>query len=216
MREWDMIRVAVVDDHDLIRHGLEHLLHSTGEFEVVLSGRDLGVLDGRTDLDVLILDLYLGVDEPCLPAIAELSPLYNVLVVSASAKPDDLVHAIRAGARGYVTKSDPAELMTTALRTVAARGFYLSAGLADILHAHLAAPAPDPEPAVRLSPREEETLAYIAQGFTYDQIARRMGIKKSTVDTHIERIRHKLQVDNKAQLIAAALRRLERGDERSR
>ncbi|MGV9770574.1 response regulator transcription factor [Streptosporangium sp. NPDC003464] len=130
--------------------------------------------------------------------------------MSASTRPDDLVHAIRAGARGYVTKSDPAELMTTALRTVAARGFYLAAGLADILHAQPAAPAPDPEPIVRLAPREEETLAYIAQGFTYDQIARRMGIKKSTVDTHIERIRRKLQVDNKAQLIAAAPRRIER------
>ncbi|MBA2894842.1 LuxR C-terminal-related transcriptional regulator [Nonomuraea soli] len=206
-----MIKIAVVDDHDLIRHGLEHILRGTGEFEVVASGRDVSVLDGRAEPDVLILDLYLGVDEPCLTAIAELAPLYNVLVISASAKPGDLVRAIRAGARGYVTKSDPAELMATALRTVAARGFYLSAGLADILHAQLAAPAPDPAPAVRLAPREEETLAYIAQGFTYDQIARRMGIKKSTVDTHIERIRRKLQVDNKAQLIAAALRRIERG-----
>ncbi|MFI6182764.1 response regulator transcription factor [Nonomuraea sp. NPDC051191] len=59
-----------------------------------------------------------------------------------------------------------------------------------------------------LAPREEEVLTHIAQGFTYDQIARRMGIKKSTVDTHVERIRRKLQVGNKAQLIAAALDRI--------
>lgn len=206
-----MITIGVIDDHDLIRHGLEHVLGQSEDFAVVLSRRDLASLGKQADLDVLVLDLYLGGDEPCVPAIAELSQLYSILVISASARPADLVAAVRAGARGYVTKSEPADLLASAIRVVAARGFYLSAELADILHARLSGLA-DPASAVPLAPREEEVLTHIAQGFTYDQIARRLGIKKSTVDTHIERIRRKLQVDNKAQLIAAALTRIaERG-----
>ncbi|MFF0869982.1 LuxR C-terminal-related transcriptional regulator [Nonomuraea sp. NPDC003560] len=202
-----MITIGVIDDHDLIRHGLEHVLAQSEDFAVVLSGRDLASVGTQPELDVLVLDLYLGDDEPCVPAIAELSQLYNILVISASARPADLVAAVRAGARGYVTKSEPAGLLASAIRVVAARGFYLSAELADILHARMSA-LTTPTPAVPLAPREEEVLTHIAQGFTYDQIARRMGIKKSTVDTHVERIRRKLQVGNKAQLIAAALDRI--------
>ncbi|MFI7452140.1 LuxR C-terminal-related transcriptional regulator [Nonomuraea sp. NPDC049714] len=214
-----MIRIAVIDDHELIRHGLEFLLHRFDDLQVVLRGASVGDLRGPdADYDVLILDLYLATDEPCVEAVRELSAVTRVLVVSASGRPADVLAAVRSGANGYVTKDAPAELIVAAVRTVASGGFYLSAGLADIVQSELDAAAP---PAAQpggghpqLSAREEETLSYIAQGFTHAQVARRMGVSKATVDTYVERIRAKLQVGNKAQLTRAALNRLERRDGR--
>ncbi|MFC4123175.1 LuxR C-terminal-related transcriptional regulator [Nonomuraea zeae] len=210
-----MIRIAVIDDHELIRHGLEYLLHRFDDLKVVLQGAAIGDLRAaELDHDVLILDLYLATDRPCVAEIRELSAITRVLVVSASGRPADVLAAVRSGANGYVTKEAPAEQIVDAVRTVAAGGFYLSAGLADILQNQLSAPAREEEGDAgarpRLSAREEETLSFIAQGFTHAQIARRMEISKATVDTYVERIRTKLQVGNKAQLTRAALDRLER------
>ncbi|GAA3642280.1 response regulator transcription factor [Nonomuraea antimicrobica] len=211
-----MIRIAVIDDHELIRHGLEYLLHRSDDLKVVLRGAGIGDLrDSDLDHDVLILDLYLATDRPCVAEIRELSAVTRVLVVSASGRPADVLAAVRSGANGYVTKDAPAELVVDAVRTVAAGGFYLSAGLADILQRELDSPGPgfgsgSDSALPRLSEREEQTLSYIAQGFTHAQIARRMDISKATVDTYVERIRTKLQVGNKAQLTRAALDRLER------
>jgi DNA-binding NarL/FixJ family response regulator len=214
--EQDVIRIAVIDDHELIRHGLEFLLHRFEDLKVVLRGASIGDLRGPdVEYDVLILDLYLATDEPCVEAVRELSAVTRVLVVSASGRPADVLAAVRSGANGYVTKDAPAELIVAAVRTVASGGFYLSAGLADIVQSELDAavpPATQPGGSPRLSAREEETLSYIAQGFTHAQVARRMGVSKATVDTYVERIRAKLQVGNKAQLTRAALNRLERRD----
>ncbi|GAA1645262.1 response regulator transcription factor [Nonomuraea maheshkhaliensis] len=208
-----MIRIAVIDDHELIRHGLEYLLHRSDDLKVVLQGADLGDLRGSDlDHDVLVLDLYLATDRPCVAEIRELSAVTRVLIVSASGRPADVLAAIRAGANGYVTKDAPAEFVVDAVRTVAAGGFYLSAGLADILQNELEAPGGAGPAPPRLSEREEQTLSYIAQGFTHAQIARRLQISKATVDTYVERIRSKLQVGNKAQLTRAALDRIERRD----
>ncbi|MEU8324489.1 response regulator transcription factor [Nonomuraea sp. NPDC048881] len=227
-----MIRIAVIDDHELIRHGLEYLLHRHEDLQVVLRGSSVGDLRGfDAGYDVLILDLYLAEDRPCLAAVKELSAVTRVLIVSASGRPADVLAAIRCGANGYVTKDAPSELIVAAVRTVAAGGFYLSAGLADILQSELDDDTRPPAAAdgsgngedgseggsegdarPRLSAREEETLSYIAQGFTHAQVGRRMGVSKATVDTYVERIRAKLQVGNKAELTRAALNRLERRD----
>jgi two-component system nitrate/nitrite response regulator NarL len=211
--EQDAIRIAVIDDHELIRHGLEYLLRRYDDMEVVLSGASIGDLrEGDADHDVLILDLYLTAGEPCVAAVRELSAVTRVLVVSASGRPADVLAAIRSGANGYVTKDAPADQVVAAVRTVATGGFYLSAGLADIVQSELDSPEPPVPGAARpqLSAREEEALSLIAQGFTHAQVARRMGVHKTTVDTYVERVRAKLQVGNKAELTRAALNRLER------
>ncbi|MFI9595394.1 response regulator [Nonomuraea sp. NPDC052265] len=133
-----MIRIAVIDDHELIRHGLEYLLHRHEDLKVVLRGSSVEDLRGfDAGYDVLILDLYLAEDRPCLAAVKELAAVTRVLIVSASGRPADVLAAIRGGANGYVTKDAPSELIVAAMRTVAAGGFYLSAGLADILQSEL-------------------------------------------------------------------------------
>jgi DNA-binding NarL/FixJ family response regulator len=212
-----MIRVAIVDDHPVVRRGLESLVREAAGMTVALSAESPARLLPDAPCDVVILDLYHEGDRPCLDSIAELSQLTRVLVISASGLPDDVVGAIRAGAMGYVTKHADVEMLLSAVRTVASGGFALFSHLADILRAELARGAvpppagrPDQVPPPRdgtLSPREDETLDLVARGLTHAQIARRMGVSKATVDTYIERIRAKLQVGNKAELTRAALQR---------
>lgn len=228
LRESDMIRVAIVDDHPLARCGLEQILSGVDGLTVVASVASVAELAPPASLgpeasercpDVLLLDLYHDGDLPCLSVISELGKATRVLVVSASGRSADVLGAIRAGASGYLTKHSSPAMIVSALETVAAGGFSLSSQLADILQAELAGPAPgdvadadtdrgEVADSAKLSPREEETLGLIARGFTHAQAARRMSVTKATVDTYVERIRAKLQVGNKAELTSAALRRL--------
>ncbi|MFE2070545.1 LuxR C-terminal-related transcriptional regulator [Streptomyces sp. NPDC059467] len=216
--EAEMIKVAIVDDHPLARRGLQAILGEADDIEVVLaesSPADLAAAweGGAAAADVVLLDLYHGSDEPCLPVIADLKTVAKVLVVSASARPQDVIGAIRKGACGYVTKLADPLMLVAAVRTVAGGGFALSSQLADILQSELAtatgtgASVGTPAQGV-LSPREEQALDLIARGFTHAQAATRMGVSKATVDTYVERIRAKLQVGNKAELTRAALARL--------
>jgi DNA-binding NarL/FixJ family response regulator len=171
-------------------------------------------LDTELGYDVTLLDLYLTPRTegrhsggPCLDLIARLSASsVPVLVVSASQNPDDVLAAIRAGAMGYVTKSSQPEFLVSAARTVAAGGFAFSPDLAGVLHRAFSGPRPAASPDIGpLSPREAETLRMVARGLTHSQIATRMRVSKSTVNTHVERIRVKLKVGNKAELTRLAL-----------
>jgi DNA-binding NarL/FixJ family response regulator len=214
-----MIWVAVVDDHPIARRGVDQILTESGRVSVIASCGSAGELTGALEdtgraerPDVIVLDLYHDGGTPCLDAVARLTAGTKVLVMSASGSPADVVGAIRAGASGYVTKQSDPDVFVAAVETVAAGGFALSPRLADILHAELARPRTAlPGPAAgavpQLSAREEEALALIASGFTHAQVATRMGVRKATVDTYIERVRTKLQVGNKAELTRAALRR---------
>lgn len=199
-----MIRVLVVDDHHVTRYGVEHLLSRPGDVEVVASAASLEEALPALDLgvDVVVLDLYLGVPEPALDVVARLAGTHRVLVMSASRRRPDVLAALRAGADGYLTKdTDDAEFLT-AVRTVAGGGFSLSSSVADVLEAHLES---TPAPGHDLSAREAEALGWIARGFTHAQTAQRMGISASTVDSYVERIRRKLGLGNKAELTAKAI-----------
>jgi DNA-binding NarL/FixJ family response regulator len=207
-----MVRVAIVDDHPVARRGVAAALADAGDFEVVASvdvpdALVAALADAPEYPDVVILDLYHDGEHPCIAAVAALSAVGRVLVMSASGRSADVLGAVRAGAGGYITKQAQPAQFATAVQTVAAGGFWLSSQLADILQTQLGASG-RPDPPVRLSPREEQALDLIARGFTHGQAATRMGVSKATVDTYIERIRGKLHVGNKAELTRAALRRL--------
>jgi two-component system nitrate/nitrite response regulator NarL len=220
-----LIQVAIVDDHPVARRGLQAILAEAGDIEVSVAVATAAELNlpgpGAARPDVILLDLYHDGDEPCLDAVAGLRRDHNVLVVSASGRPADVLGAIRAGACGYVTKLADPPMLIAAVHTVASGGFALSSQLADILQGELtgapaaaaatAAAAPDPPV---LSVREEETLGLIAEGLTHAQAASRMGVSRATVDTYVERIRAKLHVGNKAELARAAMERRRPGGAR--
>jgi two-component system, NarL family, nitrate/nitrite response regulator NarL len=215
MRGNQVLRVAIVDDHPVARQGLTTILDAAQDMTVVCAVEDSVELprdpSGRVDAEMVILDLYLADGRPALAAINELAATVPVLVVSASREPIDVLAAMQAGASGYVTKQTTEEGYLTAIRSIAAGGFYLSAQLADLIQA--ATQAPNPAAHEPLSRREQEALSYVARGFTHQQTAHRMGVSKSTVDTYITRIRSKLHLGNKAELTMAALRYLGRAQE---
>ena len=202
-----MLRVAIVDDHPVARYGLAAILSAVEDMEIAATVAACAELpldeSGAVAADLVILDLYLSGGTPALGDVTRLSAQRPVLVVSASRAPADVLAAMRAGASGYLTKHAARDAYVTAIRSVAGGGFYLSAQLADLLHAATGTPRQ-----TGLSPREQEALAYIARGFTHQQTATRMGVSKATVDTYIARIRTKLGLGNKAELALAALRYL--------
>ena len=207
-----MLRVAIVDDHPVARYGLAAILAAVEDLRIVATVATCAELPmdeaDTVAADLVILDLYLAAGRPALGDITRLSAQRPVLVVSASRAPADVLAAMQAGASGYLTKHAAGDAYVTAIRSVTSGGFYLSAQLADMLHAATGTRIPAAAGREPLSPREQEALAYIARGFTHQQTATRMGVSKATVDTYIARIRTKLGLGNKAELALAALRYL--------
>lgn len=196
-------RLAIIDDHPIARYGVERIFGAGGDVAVVVSSGSLDEFAGsRSRPDVIILDLYLdGPARLTTASIAALARQCPVLVMSASGLRADVLAAIRAGAAGYLVKQAADDAFREAVATVAAGGFYMSPQLADLIDADQRLGG---TPAA-LAPREEETLHYIAQGFTQAQAAARMGVSPGTVDTYVKRIRGKLGVGNKADLTRAAI-----------
>jgi DNA-binding NarL/FixJ family response regulator len=211
----DLIRAVIIDDHPLARMGIAQILTESARVKVtgmVATAAEFTAIASDAAPDVVICDLYHAGEHACLDAVAALAASHRTLVVSASGRPADVLGAIRAGAAGYITKHADAALLVSAVETAAAGGFALSPQLADILHADLSAPGARGPAKPELSPREEQALSLIADGFTHAQVATRMGVTRKTVETYVERIRVKLQVGNKAELTRAALERF--GDRR--
>jgi DNA-binding NarL/FixJ family response regulator len=192
-----MIRLAIVDDHPVARWGVESVLRGRPDFEVVASVGSAQELGG-IEADVVILDLYLQGQGPSLGTVTRLSAAYRVLVMSASARRADVLAAVRAGAHGYLSKRADADSIVDALVRVGSGEFHLSSELADMVQA-------EPTTPMRLSPREEQVLHYIAAGLTHAQAANRLGIRAPTVDTYVKRIRAKVGLGNKADLTRIAM-----------
>jgi DNA-binding NarL/FixJ family response regulator len=181
------------------------ILESHPQLRVACSAGSLEELAASSvEVDVVILDLYLGGDLPSLGAIKSLAADGRVLVMSASTRRDDVLAALRAGADGFLSKQASDDAFVDGVKRGAAGGFYLSSQVADMLQAGLQRGAPNAG-GVWLAPREEETLSYIARGFTHAQTARRMGVSQATIDTYAKRIRQKLHLGNKADLTRKAI-----------
>jgi DNA-binding NarL/FixJ family response regulator len=194
-----MLRLGLVDDHPVARRGLEVILAEDPEFEIVAAtGLPLHLPDPGT-LDVVLCDLYLADGRPAVQEIRELATRTRVLVVSAASHPADVLACVAAGAAGYVTKDTDEESLRDAVRIAAAGDFYLSPHLADVVRSAARTVSGRERPL--LTAREEEALGWIARGLTHSQTARRMGVQTSTVDTYVKRIRARLRLGNKAELV---------------
>jgi DNA-binding NarL/FixJ family response regulator len=203
-------RVLIVDDHPVFRDGLAGLLATLPDVEI--AGTAATAEEALTALqenppDVVLMDINLpgasGVE--ATRRAAQIAPATAVLVVSMVDDDDSVFAALAAGARGYVLKGASAAEITAALRTVAAGGAVLGAGIATQLLART--PARLPGPASRsqddLTAREREVLDLLADGTSNRSIARTLGISLKTVQNHVSRILDKLQAADRTQ---AALR----------
>ena len=212
-------RVVIVDDHGLFRAGVRSELGD--QVEVVGEADDVQpaiAVIGAHLPDVVLLDVHLpgGGGQLVVSALKAEHPQVRFLALSASDAPEDVIAVIRAGARGYVTKTISGVDLVDAVRRVAAgdavfsprlAGFVLDA-FASLPPADQAAPSFDPE-LDQLTAREREELRLIARGSTYKEIARELTISIRTVETHVSSVLHKLQLSTRHQLTRwAAERRL--------
>jgi DNA-binding NarL/FixJ family response regulator len=198
-------RVFLVDDHGLFRAGVRSEL--AGRVWIVGEAGDIhSAVAGirRLRPDVVLLDVHLsdGGGQAVLEAVRDLLPAVRFLALSASDTPEDVIAAIRAGARGYVTKTVSAEDLVAAIARVAAGDAVFSPRLAGfVLDAFATIPVADVDPELaRLTPREREVLQLVARGFTYREIATRLVVSIKTVESHVSSVLRKLQLANRHQL----------------
>ena len=208
-------KVFIVDDHALFRSGVRSELGDG--VEVVGEAEDVEpAIAGITDClpDVVLLDVHLpgGGGQAVVTAMKATHPEVRFLALSASDAPEDVIAVIRAGARGYVTKTISGTELVDAVRRVAAGDAVFSPRLAGFVLDALAAGPPEGRPSFdpeldQLTPREREVLRLIARGYTYKEIARELFISIKTVETHVSSVLRKLQLSTRHQLARWATER---------
>ena len=195
------IRVAIADDHRVVRVGLEQLLATFDDVEVVGSatgGEDAVALVGRERPDVLLLDLSMpDVDgvEVTRRLAAEASSTRVVIFTSFSER-DRIVQALDAGAIGYLLKDAEPDELHAALRAAARGEAPLAPKAAAALLAERSSRRKD---AIELSTREREVLTLIVEGLANKQIARRLGISEKTVKGHVTNLFQRIGVADRTQ-----------------
>jgi len=213
----DRPRVFIVDDHGLFRSGVRSELGD--QVEVVGEADDVDpaiALIAQVLPDVVLLDVHLpgGGGQLVVTATKAAHPQVRFLALSASDAPEDVIAVIRAGARGYVTKTISGTDLVDAVRRVAVGDTVFSPRLAGFVLDAFAAIAPagpgqpsfDPE-LDQLTPREREVLRLIARGYTYREIARDLYISVKTVESHVSSVLRKLQLSTRHQLTRWATER---------
>lgn len=211
------VRVVIVDDHDVIRVGVRESLDD--DIEVVGEGRDVesAIEAVRTHHpEVVILDVHLpgGAGGGALDVLAEILGTVDaprVLALSVSDAADDVVAVVRAGARGYVTKSISGPDLSDAVRRVNSGDAVFSPRLAgfvlDAFNAAGGEVAQVDEDLDKLTEREQEVMRLIARGYTYREVGEKLFISIKTVETHVGKVLHKLQLSNRHELARWAAQR---------
>ncbi|WP_062305045.1 response regulator [Demequina subtropica] len=211
------VSVVIVDDHDVIRVGVRESLDD--DIEVIGEARDVEsavAVVREVQPQVVILDVHLpgGTGGGALDVLAEIlhrpgAP--RVLALSVSDAAEDVVATVRAGARGYVTKSISGPDLSDAVRRVATGDAVFSPRLAGfVLDAFGAAGgevAAADEDLDKLTEREQEVMRLIARGYTYREVGEKLFISVKTVETHVGKVLHKLQLSNRHELAHWAAQR---------
>jgi DNA-binding NarL/FixJ family response regulator len=203
-----LVRVLVVDDHDVVRHGLVALLQKSPEVEVVGScGSGPEALEeiARSRLDLVLLDLQMpgmsGLE--VLARIREMDAPPHVIVLTAHGEDDLVLGAVRGGADGYVLKSAPPEELFTAIRSVAQGGQRFD----QVVVQALLKEGEQQKDRALLTPRELEILRLVASGHSNKQIAQLLFVSVGTVKDHLEAVYRKLEVSDRTHAVAVALRK---------
>ena len=200
-----MIRVVLVDDHELFRAGVRNelagLVDIVGEAGTVA---EAGPLIRELDPDVVLLDVHLpdGGGEAVIAAVAPERPAVKFLALSVSDAAEDVIAVIRAGARGYVTKTISSDELVDAVRRVSDGDAVFSPRLAGfVLDAfRTGEPLGTDEELDTLTPREREVLQLIARGYLYKEIAARLHLSVKTIEAHVSSVLRKLQLSTRHEL----------------
>jgi DNA-binding NarL/FixJ family response regulator len=205
-------RVVIVDDHELFRAGVRSELDGLVDVVSEAATVDEAVDRIRAESpDVVLLDVHMpgGGGPEVIRQIAPARPATRFLALSVSDDPEDVIAVIRAGARGYVTKTISGAELAEAIRRVHEGDAVFSPRLAGFVLDAFAGSLPariDPELDL-LTAREVEVLRYIARGYLYKEIGARLGISVKTVEAHVSAVLRKLQLSNRHELSRWAVER---------
>lgn len=211
-------RVLLVDDHPLVRRGLADVIAREPDLEICGEAGDVNealteIARAKPDIVVVDLTLKTGHGIELLEKLKTRDPGLKTLVSSMH---DEMLFAervIRAGARGYISKQEAPEALIRAIRQVLRGELYLSPRMTSrVLNRVVAGTPTEDDPVLGFSNRELEVYEMIGQGLTIQQIASRLHLSPKTVETHREKIKHRLNVTNSAELNRRAVQWvLERG-----
>ena len=201
------ITVLLVDDHSLVRRGFRRMLEDEPDIQVVGEAGDVSgavAVIEATKPDVVLLDVHLpgGAAEANggTEVLRRVSvPGTRFLALSVSDAAEDVIGVVRAGARGYVTKTISGHELAAAIARVAAGDAVFSPRLAGFVLDAFTGGAPDPE-LDSLTTREREVLRLIARGYAYKEIARELMISIKTVESHVSSVLRKLQLSSSREL----------------
>lgn len=205
-----MIRVLVVDDHPVVRSGLTGMLSVTEDIEVVGEagdGSEALALVESTKPDVVLMDLRMPRTDgvTATGAIVSGYPSTRVLVLTTYDTDTEILHAVEAGAAGYLLKDTPHTELLDGIRAAARGETVLAPPVAARLMSRLRTPAVPA--AAQPSPRELEVLAAVARGLSNAEIGRELFIGEATVKTHLQRLFAKLDVDDRTRAVTVAIER---------
>lgn len=205
-----MIRIAIADDHAIVREGLKRIVSSCEGMQVVGEAADGIEVMQRVralDIDVLMLDLSMpgrsGME--LIKLVRAEKPRLRILVLSMHQEMQYAVRAIKSGASGYLTKESAPAQLEQAIRKIAAGGAFISAEVAQQL-ALGAMPGSAAVPHESLSNREFEVLRLLAVGISVTEIAGQLNLSVKTVSTHKANLMQKMSLANSSELVRYALR----------
>jgi DNA-binding NarL/FixJ family response regulator len=211
MTTGEPLRVFLVDDHRLFLSGVRAELTDRADVAVDIVGEAVDVesaVEGirRTGPDVVLLDVHLpgGGGRAVIESVRARQPDVVFLALSVSDAAEDVIAVIRAGARGYVTKTISSDDLAAAIARVREGDAVFSPRLAGFVLDAFAGDLPagaqvDPE-LDQITPREREVLRLLARGYTYKEIARRLEVSIKTVETHVSSVLRKLQLSSRHEL----------------
>ncbi|MDR2875233.1 MAG: response regulator [Methylobacillus sp.] len=204
------IRVLIIDDHSLFRSGIRLVLERQDDFELV--GEAGNGLEGvkhakRLSPDVILLDLHMpdlsGLET--IPLLQDEAPDAQIVMLTVSEDAEDLLEALRMGARGYLLKNIETDFLLQSIRRAAAgesvMSPHMTGKLADAMRAPIRGGADD----VKLSPREKEIIVKLARGDSNKEIARELKLSESTVKIHVQGILRKLNLASRVQAAVYAV-----------
>jgi DNA-binding NarL/FixJ family response regulator len=199
------VRVVLVDDHRLVRSGVRAELGA--EVDVVGEAGDVDEavrVITATKPDVVLLDVHMpgGGGAEVIRGVHDQLPAVRFLALSVSDAAEDVIGVVRAGARGYVTKSIDGAALTDAIVRVASGDAVFGPRLAGfVLDAFSGGPIEAPDDDLdALTPREREVLRLIARGYTYREAAQELVLSDRTIETHVSSVLRKLQLSNRREL----------------
>lgn len=200
-----MTTVFIVDDHDLFRAGVRAEL--PGDLEII---GDASQVEAAIELirerkpDLVLVDVHMpaGGGRAVIEGVHATHPDIRFLAISASDAPEDVVATVRAGARGYVTKTvSPADLAEAIRRVVDGDAVFSPKLAGFVLDAFSSMEVKDLDPDLdKLTKREREVLQHIARGYTYREVGEQLFISAKTVENHMSAVLRKLQLSNRREL----------------